>query len=145
MKQLFFPFKRFSIFLAVLFLLGAVLFPIMAKADHTVVIVIDPGHGGKNLGAQYEGLTEKEMTMITAKAMKEELEKYEGVVVYLTHEGDENMSIKDRALLQKKEMLISCSVFTTICQSSIPCSAPKCGFLPRGNIMPKVFPLPRYR
>ncbi len=102
MKQLFFPFKRFSIFLAVLFLLGAVLFPIRAKADHTVVIVIDPGHGGKNLGAQYEGLTEKEMTMITAKAMKEELEKYEGVVVYLTHEGDENMSIKDRALFAKE-------------------------------------------
>ena len=62
MKQLLFTFKRFSIFLAVIFFLGAVLFPIRAKADRTVVIVIDPGHGGKNLGAQYEGLTEKEMT-----------------------------------------------------------------------------------
>lgn len=102
MKQLLFTFKRFSIFLAVIFFLGAVLFPIRAKADRTVVIVIDPGHGGKNLGAQYEGLTEKEMTLITAKAMKEELEKYEGVAVYLTHEGDENMSIKDRALFAKE-------------------------------------------
>lgn len=61
-----------------------------------VVIVIDPGHGGKNLGGQYEDYTEKEMTLITAKAMKEELEKYEGITVYLTRTGDEELSLEER-------------------------------------------------
>lgn len=83
--------------------MGAVLFPAGARADRRIVIVIDPGHGGKNLGAQYEGYTEKEMTMITAKAMKEELEKYEGVTVCLTHEEDIDMSIRDRALFAKEK------------------------------------------
>ena len=47
-----------------------------AEAAEPVVIVLDPGHGGTNLGAEHEGYTEKEMTMVVAKAMKEELEKY---------------------------------------------------------------------
>ena len=80
-------------------LLGAGFLGMMvtARADDPIVIVIDPGHGGENLGAEYDGYTEKNMTLVVARAMKEELEKYEGVVVYLTHETDQDMSIKDRA------------------------------------------------
>ena len=62
-----------------------------------VVVVLDPGHGGKNLGAEYDGYTEKDMTMIVATAMKEELEKYEGVEVYLTRDVDKDMSLEERA------------------------------------------------
>ena len=62
-----------------------------------VVVVLDPGHGGENLGAEYGEYTEKEMTMAVAKAMKEELEKYEGIKVYLTHETDKDMSLEERA------------------------------------------------
>lgn len=65
--------------------------------EEPVVIVIDPGHGGENLGAQYDGFVEKDMTMAAARAMKQELEAYENVVVYLTHETDTDMSIKARA------------------------------------------------
>ncbi len=68
------------------------------RADDPLVIVIDPGHGGENRGGEYGDYMEKEINPIVAKAMKEELEKYEGVVVYLTHETDVDMSIKDRAL-----------------------------------------------
>ena len=50
--------------------------PIQVYADQPIVIVIDPGHGGENLGAEYDGYTEKDMTLIVAKAMKKELEKY---------------------------------------------------------------------
>lgn len=69
-----------------------------AQAAKPLVLVIDPGHGGENLGAQYEGYTEKDMTLVVAEAMKAELEKYEGVEVYLTRETDQDMSIKDRAV-----------------------------------------------
>lgn len=65
-------------------------------AEDSVIIVIDPGHGGENLGAEYEDYTEKEMTLIVAKAMKEELEQYEGITVYLTRTGDEDLSLEER-------------------------------------------------
>lgn len=71
--------------------------PVSVRAANPIVIVIDPGHGGENLGAEYDPYTEKDMTLITARAMKEELEKYEGVIVYLTRDGDQGISIKDRA------------------------------------------------
>ncbi len=74
-----------------------------AEAAEPVVIVLDPGHGGTNLGAEHEGYTEKEMTMIVAKAMKEELEKYEGVEVYLTHDTDMDMSLEERAAFAKEK------------------------------------------
>ncbi|MCM1173932.1 MAG: N-acetylmuramoyl-L-alanine amidase [Blautia sp.] len=64
--------------------------------EGSVVVVIDPGHGGENLGAEYEDYTEKEMTLIVARAMKEELEQYEGITVYLTRTGDEDLSLEER-------------------------------------------------
>lgn len=66
--------------------------------DGELVIVIDPGHGGNNSGAEYNGFIEKEMTMIVANAMYEELSKYEDVTVYLTHtSADTSMEIQARA------------------------------------------------
>lgn len=62
-----------------------------------VVVAIDPGHGGENLGAECNGYTEKNLTMIVALAMKEELEKYEGIEVYLTRKEDKDMSLEERA------------------------------------------------
>lgn len=73
------------------------------RADEPLIIVIDPGHGGDNLGAEYEEYTEKELTMVVARAMKEELEKYDQVVVYLTHDVDTNMSIEQRALFAREK------------------------------------------
>lgn len=69
------------------------------QADEPVVVVIDPGHGGENLGGEYEEYTEKEMTMIVANAMKEELEKYDGIQVYMTRYGDikADMSLEERS------------------------------------------------
>ncbi len=69
------------------------------QADEPVVVVIDPGHGGENLGGEYEEYIEKEMTMIVANAMKEELEKYDGIQVYMTRYSDieEDMSLEERS------------------------------------------------
>lgn len=65
--------------------------------DNELVIVIDPGHGGENLGTTENRFMEKDMTLITAKAMMEELQKYENVTVYLTREEDKELSLKERA------------------------------------------------
>lgn len=69
---------------------------VQASPEKPIVVVLDPGHGGENLGAEYGDYTEKEMTLILAEAMKEELEKYEGIEVYLTREEDKDMSLKQR-------------------------------------------------
>ena len=65
-----------------------------AAAKDNLCIVIDPGHGGENLGGEYEDYTEKEMTIVVAKAMKEELEKYEVITVYLNRELDVELSLE---------------------------------------------------
>lgn len=69
------------------------------QADEPVIIVIDPGHGGENLGAEYEDYVEKEMTMIVANSMKEELEKYDGIQVYMTRYDDveTDISLEERS------------------------------------------------
>ena len=73
-------------------------------ANDPIVIVIDPGHGGtgdRNLGAQYNGFSEKEITLQVANAMKAELEKYDNVTVYLTRTTDVVMTLEDRAAFAK--------------------------------------------
>ena len=82
----------------VVLLLPSTMTPISkVLADDPCVIVIDPGHGGENLGADHNGYIEKEINMIVAQAMYEELLKYENVEVYLTHTDDVDMSLKERA------------------------------------------------
>ncbi|MGN0155726.1 MAG: N-acetylmuramoyl-L-alanine amidase, partial [Lachnospiraceae bacterium] len=44
-----------------------------------ITVVIDPGHGGENLGGTYGNFIEKEMTLKTAYAMKDHLEQYDDV------------------------------------------------------------------
>lgn len=70
-------------------------YPIEVEAENTV-IVIDPGHSGKNHGAEWDGLMEKDLTMKVANAMLETLNEFEGVTVYLTHETDRDMSLLER-------------------------------------------------
>lgn len=62
-----------------------------------LVIVIDPGHGGDNRGTLENNHEEKFMTMTTARAMYDELIKYDGVEVYLTRTEDVSMTLKERA------------------------------------------------
>lgn len=62
-----------------------------------LVVVIDPGHGGENLGTTENGHEEKSMTLTTALAMYQELSLYDGVEVYLTRSGDEDLTLEQRA------------------------------------------------
>lgn len=100
-----FMYKRFWVYVLAAALTVGILSPgFSARAAERVqpvgeelVIVIDPGHGGDNLGTQSGHTIEKEMTMVTAKAMFEELEQYDNVKVYLTHTDDKDYSLKERA------------------------------------------------
>lgn len=70
----------------------------LQTTDGNPVIVIDPGHGGENLGTQAGGIwDEKYMDMVTAQALYDELSLYDNVEVYLTRTGDEDVSFQERA------------------------------------------------
>lgn len=66
-------------------------------AGDNLVIVLDPGHGGENEGLKHRGLIEKDMNLVTANAMRDELMQYENVEVYITNPEKADMSLKERA------------------------------------------------
>ncbi|MBU5437023.1 N-acetylmuramoyl-L-alanine amidase [Tissierella sp. MSJ-40] len=62
-----------------------------------IIIVIDPGHGGKDIGyVGKEGLMEKDIVYTISVALKERLEGL-GALVHLTRGEDENILITKRA------------------------------------------------
>ncbi|MBQ6575146.1 MAG: N-acetylmuramoyl-L-alanine amidase [Lachnospiraceae bacterium] len=77
--------------------------PCRADASPVVTIVIDPGHGGRseeadetNSGCKYHGLEEKNVNLVTALAMYDELNEYGNVDVYLTRDVDGELSLARR-------------------------------------------------
>lgn len=83
--------------ICVVLMIICVFLPVKKVHAEPIKIVIDPGHGGTNLGAEYKKYTEKYMTMVVANAMAEELKKYEGVEVYMTRTEDVDLSLQERA------------------------------------------------
>ena len=75
-----------------------------------IVVCIDPGHGGDNAGARYNGYEEKDMDLRIAMAMYEELTKYQGVTVVMTRTDDSFLSLKERA-----EIAQACSADLFVC------------------------------
>lgn len=72
-------------------------------AEAKTVIVLDPGHGGKDDGASslYTNEKEKTINLKIAQYIKEELSKYVNVEVYLTRNDDTYISLDDRCLFAK--------------------------------------------
>ena len=65
-------------------------------------IVLDPGHGGENLGTRTPGgLEEKFLTLDIARRVREVLEAASFEVV-MTREGDESMTLEERAELANR-------------------------------------------
>lgn len=99
-----FSYRRLVSFFMICFFLTALLPVLKTEAairvqptEYPIVIVIDPGHGGKNEGTIENGFQEKSMTMVTAMAMYDELRQYDNVQVYLTRTDDRDMSLEERA------------------------------------------------
>lgn len=109
-RELFNQIKRYLHFISKLLLAVTVVCIRVIAGGETVmayeeiVVVIDPGHGGEvtegkeasNGGAMYHDLYEKDINLITAKAIRDELETYENVTVYLTREDDRELTLDAR-------------------------------------------------
>lgn len=69
----------------------------VSTIEETFKVVIDPGHGGKDMGATgTSGLYEKDFTLSLSKKVKEILEKEEKIKVYMTREDDTFISTVDK-------------------------------------------------
>lgn len=72
------------------------------SAYDNVTIVIDPGHGGiqaegdSNAGCVANGLEEKNVDLITARALVDELSEYGNVTIYMTRNDDTEKSLDER-------------------------------------------------
>lgn len=67
------------------------------------VIVLDPGHGGKDPGAiGYSGVYEKNITLAMAKELKAILDKEGRYKVYLTRSTDIFIPLRDRVKIARK-------------------------------------------
>ena len=61
-----------------------------------ITIVIDPGHGGKDVGSTgYHGTNEKDLTLLTSNLLAEKLRKA-GASVILTRESDQFIPLQKR-------------------------------------------------
>lgn len=100
------------------------------KTSDEIHIVLDPGHGGDQAGAEiiYEEtkFLEKDINLKIAKYLKEELLEYEGVKVSMTRTEDTGVELSERteiAVKSNADVLISlhnnakgeCSPYTNGC------------------------------
>ena len=86
--------------------------PALALSDATFrTVVIDPGHGGDEEGAVGPGGTlEKTVTMAVARRLKAAIERRLGLQVLLTRDGDQTVSLDERAAMannNKADLFIS--------------------------------------
>ena len=74
------------------------------------VIVIDPGHGGKDPGCVANGYQEKNIVLQVSKKLKDALIQ-QGYEVYLTREGDTYPGLKERsAVANNKQPVVLLSI-----------------------------------
>lgn len=90
----------------------------------TMVIVLDPGHGGKDEGSSKKeyGLIEKELNLKVAKYCRDALAKDTSIKVYMTRETDVYMGLEERVEFAKKK---GATLFVSIHMNSATTEAAK--------------------
>ena len=64
-----------------------------------LIVVIDPGHGGVDPGAQVNTIREADLMLSLAKVVAEEIERLDNTTVILTRTSDEFTSLDERLML----------------------------------------------
>jgi len=73
------------------------------KKDPVDIVVIDPGHGGENYGANTpDGWREKDLTLKLAHKVRDWLKAYPDLKVYLTREQDVYLDLDSRTAFANK-------------------------------------------
>ena len=92
-------------------------FSSFSKFYSTKIVVIDPGHGGKDSGAiGYQGKEEKRAVLSIAKKVAKEL-KRRGFKVYLTRDRDIFINLRERTKIANRKMA---DIFVSIHANAAP-------------------------
>ena len=67
--------------------------------NNKLIVVIDPGHGGVDPGAQVKTIREADLMLSLAKVVAEEIERLDNTTVILTRKIDEFTSLDERLML----------------------------------------------
>lgn len=86
------------------------LFAKMPVMNHKTVVVIDAGHGGKDPGANYDQIMEKNINLSVAKLVKNLL-KDKDIKVIMTRDKDEAVDLHKRAVIANK---VDADIFVSI-------------------------------
>ncbi len=68
------------------------------EGDDKIVIVIDPGHGGSDVGTARNGIGEKVKTLELGTYLKQKLEENGNFIVYMTRTGDSTLPLPSRGI-----------------------------------------------
>src|SRR5690606_10272779 len=60
-------------------------------------VILDPGHGGSDLGARYHGVIESEIVLKISKMVRDQLKYHDEIKVLLTREGNQFLTLEARA------------------------------------------------
>lgn len=115
MKKLKIITKILSILLIMIFVIFELANIVQAVNQKEIVLVIDPGHGGKMTGTANNelGLVERDVTLKISRYLRDYLNEYEGIKVIMTHDGlpsDYEMELPDRGMVARNnnaDMMIS--------------------------------------
>ena len=67
--------------------------------NNNLIVVIDPGHGGVDPGAQINTIREADLMLSLARVVAEEIERLDNTTVILTRKIDEFTSLDERLML----------------------------------------------
>lgn len=87
-----------------------------AKTQTKKVVVIDPGHGGKDSGAVGNGYMEKNIVLAIAKKLSDRLNN-KGYTVYMTRSDDRFIELKDRTKFANDK---NADLFISVHANAIP-------------------------
>ncbi|OOM75987.1 N-acetylmuramoyl-L-alanine amidase [Clostridium sp. BL-8] len=84
--------------------------------DNSKIIIIDPGHGGSELGTTANFTYEKQLNLDISERIKENLEKA-GYRIYITRNDDSNVELLDRT---DPANLLNADLFFCVHNNSLP-------------------------
>lgn len=76
--------------------------PTSAQSNSKFKVVLDPGHGGKDYGANYYGFIEKNIALRVALKIGKSLEKYDDIEVIYTRSTDVFIELMERARIANR-------------------------------------------
>lgn len=107
--------KILSVLLVMIFVIFELVNIVQAVNQKEIILVIDPGHGGKMTGTANDnlGLVERDVTLKISRYLRDYLNEYEGIKVIMTHDGlpsDYEMELPARGMVARNnnaDMMIS--------------------------------------